>query len=173
MLIQLLTVHGRRYGGIIRHGAKLLYAFAEATVPKITVTLRKSYGGAYCVMSSKHLRGDTNYAWPNAEIAVSPSFFPRGRVLRASVSGVFFWFKFLVSCISRLLSITLHFRCPISQFKSLTFARIHSRPSLLAPIGLSRPRFHCVFIARSALQLVSPWLRSPVAMELTLAGVCR
>lgn len=59
-----------RYGGIIRHGAKLLYAFAEATVPKITVTLRKSYGGAYCVMSSKHLRGDTNYAWPNAEIAV-------------------------------------------------------------------------------------------------------
>eukprot|EP00037_Helgoeca_nana_P009365 m.82090 g.82090 ORF g.82090 m.82090 type:complete len:541 (-) comp19533_c0_seq1:112-1734(-) len=60
----------QEYGGIIRHGAKLLYAFAEATVPKITVTLRKSYGGAYCVMSSKHLRGDTNYAWPNAEIAV-------------------------------------------------------------------------------------------------------
>mmetsp|Transcript_22601 Transcript_22601/g.59018 ORF Transcript_22601/g.59018 Transcript_22601/m.59018 type:complete len:539 (-) Transcript_22601:43-1659(-) len=60
----------QEYGGIIRHGAKLLYAYAEATVPKITVTLRKSYGGAYCVMSSKHLRGDINYAWPNSEIAV-------------------------------------------------------------------------------------------------------
>lgn len=57
-------------GGIIRHGAKLLYAYAEATVPKITVTIRKAYGGAYCVMSSKHLRGDINYAWPSAEIAV-------------------------------------------------------------------------------------------------------
>ena len=60
----------QEYGGIIRNGAKLLYAYAEATVPKITVTTRKSYGGAYCVMSSKHLRGDLNYAWPTAEIAV-------------------------------------------------------------------------------------------------------
>jgi len=60
----------QEYGGIIIHGAKLLYAFGEATVPKVTVILRKSYGGAYCVMSSKHLRGDINYAWPTAEIAV-------------------------------------------------------------------------------------------------------
>ncbi|PLY04951.1 MAG: methylmalonyl-CoA carboxyltransferase [Desulfuromonas sp.] len=60
----------QEYGGIIRNGAKLLYAYAEATVPKVTVTVRKSYGGAYCVMSSKHLRGDVNYAWPSAEIAV-------------------------------------------------------------------------------------------------------
>ncbi|MBF0177811.1 MAG: acyl-CoA carboxylase subunit beta [Magnetococcales bacterium] len=57
-------------GGIIRHGAKLLYAYAEATVPKVTLITRKAYGGAYDVMSSKHLRGDFNYAWPNAEIAV-------------------------------------------------------------------------------------------------------
>ena len=61
---------GQEYNGVITHGAKLLYAYGEATVPKITVTLRKSYGGAYCVMSSKHLRGDMNYAWPSAEIAV-------------------------------------------------------------------------------------------------------
>uniref|UniRef100_A0A673B900 Propionyl-CoA carboxylase beta chain, mitochondrial n=1 Tax=Sphaeramia orbicularis TaxID=375764 RepID=A0A673B900_9TELE len=60
----------QEYGGIIRHGAKLLYAFAEATVPKITVITRKAYGGAYDVMSSKHLRGDVNYAWPTAEVAV-------------------------------------------------------------------------------------------------------
>ncbi len=60
----------QEHTGIIRNGAKLLYAFAEATVPKITITTRKSYGGAYCVMSSKHLRGDINYAWPTAEIAV-------------------------------------------------------------------------------------------------------
>ncbi|MFW5972751.1 MAG: acyl-CoA carboxylase subunit beta [Bacteroidota bacterium] len=60
----------QEYGGIIRNGAKLLYAYAEATVPKVTVTTRKAYGGAYCVMSSKHLRGDINYAWPTAEIAV-------------------------------------------------------------------------------------------------------
>lgn len=60
----------QEYGGIIRHGAKLLYAFAEATVPKITVITRKAYGGAYDVMSSKHLRGDINYAWPTAEVAV-------------------------------------------------------------------------------------------------------
>jgi propionyl-CoA carboxylase beta chain len=60
----------QEYGGIIRHGAKLLFAFAEATVPKITVITRKAYGGAYCVMSSKHIRADMNYAWPTAEIAV-------------------------------------------------------------------------------------------------------
>ena len=60
----------QEYGGIIRHGAKLLYAFAEATVPKLTVITRKAYGGAYCVMSSKHIRTDVNYAWPTAEIAV-------------------------------------------------------------------------------------------------------
>ena len=60
----------QEYGGIIKHGAKLLYAFTEATVPKVTVITRKAYGGAYDVMSSKHLRGDVNYAWPTAEIAV-------------------------------------------------------------------------------------------------------
>ncbi len=60
----------QEYGGIITNGAKLLYAYGEATVPKITVILRKAYGGAYDVMSSKHLRGDINYAWPTAEIAV-------------------------------------------------------------------------------------------------------
>lgn len=60
----------QEYGGIIRHGAKLLFAYAEATVPKITIITRKAYGGAYDVMSSKHLRGDYNYAWPTAEIAV-------------------------------------------------------------------------------------------------------
>lgn len=61
---------GQEYGGIIIHGAKLMFAYGEATVPKVTVTLRKSYGGAHCVMSSKQLRGDINYAWPSAEIAV-------------------------------------------------------------------------------------------------------
>jgi propionyl-CoA carboxylase beta chain len=60
----------QEHGGIITHGAKLLYAFAEATVPKITVITRKAYGGAYCVMASKHIRADVNYAWPTAEIAV-------------------------------------------------------------------------------------------------------
>jgi propionyl-CoA carboxylase beta chain len=63
----------QEHGGIIKHGAKLLYAFAEATVPKVTVITRKAYGGAYDVMSSKHLRGDVNYAWPTAEIAVMGS----------------------------------------------------------------------------------------------------
>ncbi len=61
---------GQEYGGIIKHGAKLLFAYGEATVPKVTVITRKAYGGAYDVMSSKHLRGDFNYAWPTAEIAV-------------------------------------------------------------------------------------------------------
>src|SRR5437667_11274109 len=60
----------QEYGGIIRHGAKLLFAFAEATVPKLTVITRKAYGGAYCVMASKHIRTDVNYAYPTAEIAV-------------------------------------------------------------------------------------------------------
>jgi len=60
----------QEYGGIIRHGAKLLYAFSEATVPKLTVITRKAYGGAYCVMCSKHIRADYNVAWPTAEIAV-------------------------------------------------------------------------------------------------------
>ncbi len=61
---------GQEFGGIIRHGAKLLYSYAEATVPKVTVITRKAYGGAYCVMGSKHLRTDVNLAWPSAEIAV-------------------------------------------------------------------------------------------------------
>jgi acetyl-CoA carboxylase carboxyltransferase component len=75
-LVTLVDVPGflpgttQEYGGIIIHGAKLLYAYGEATVPKVTVILRKAYGGAYDVMSSKHLRGDINYAWPSAEIAV-------------------------------------------------------------------------------------------------------
>jgi propionyl-CoA carboxylase beta chain len=60
----------QEYGGVIKHGAKLLFAFAEATVPKVTVITRKAYGGAYCVMSSKHIRTDFNYAWPTAELAV-------------------------------------------------------------------------------------------------------
>jgi propionyl-CoA carboxylase beta chain len=67
----------QEHGGIIRHGAKLLYAFAEATVPKITVITRKAYGGAYDVMNSKHIRGDVNLAWPQAEIAVMG---PKGAV---------------------------------------------------------------------------------------------
>jgi len=61
---------GQEYGGVIKHGAKLLFAYGEATVPKVTVITRKAYGGAYVVMASKHLRGDFNYAWPTAEIAV-------------------------------------------------------------------------------------------------------
>ncbi len=60
----------QEYGAIITHGAKLLYAYGEATVPKVTVTLRKAYGGAHIVMSCKQLRGDVNYAWPGAQIAV-------------------------------------------------------------------------------------------------------
>jgi len=67
----------QEYGGIIKHGAKLLYAYTEATVPKVTVITRKAYGGAYDVMSSKHLRGDVNFAWPSAEIAVMG---PKGAV---------------------------------------------------------------------------------------------
>jgi propionyl-CoA carboxylase beta chain len=67
----------QEYGGIIKNGAKLLYAYAEATVPKVTLITRKAYGGAYDVMASKHLRGDVNYAWPSAEIAVMG---PKGAV---------------------------------------------------------------------------------------------
>ena len=75
-LVTLVDVPGflpgsnQEYGGIIIHGAKLMFAYGEATVPKVTITLRKSYGGAHDVMSSKQLRGDINYAWPSAEIAV-------------------------------------------------------------------------------------------------------
>ena len=82
-LVTLVDVPGflpgtaQEYGGIIKHGAKLLYAFAEATVPKVTIITRKAYGGAYDVMSSKHLRGDVNLAWPSAEIAVMG---PKGAV---------------------------------------------------------------------------------------------
>ena len=61
---------GQEYNGVIKHGAKLLFAYGEATVPKVTVITRKAYGGAYVVMSSKHLRGDISYAWPTSEIAV-------------------------------------------------------------------------------------------------------
>jgi len=78
----------QEYGGIIIHGAKLLFAYGEATVPKITVILRKAYGGAYCVMSSKHLRGDVNYAWPTAEIAVMG---PKGAIevlMNKEISGI-------------------------------------------------------------------------------------
>ena len=60
----------QEYGGVIKHGAKLLFAYGEATVPKVTVITRKAYGGAYDVMASKHLRGDFNYAWPTAQVAV-------------------------------------------------------------------------------------------------------
>ena len=78
-LVTLVDVPGflpgmtQEWGGIIKHGAKLLFAFAEATVPKVTLITRKAYGGAYDVMSSKHLRGDVNLAWPSAEIAVMGS----------------------------------------------------------------------------------------------------
>ena len=78
-LVTLVDVPGfmpgtkQEQGGLIRHGAKLLFAYAEATVPKVTLITRKAYGGAYDVMSSKHIRGDVNYAWPSAEIAVMGS----------------------------------------------------------------------------------------------------
>jgi propionyl-CoA carboxylase beta chain len=82
----------QEFHGIILHGAKLLYAFAEATVPKITVITRKAYGGAYCVMASKHIRADFNYAWPSAEIAVMGSdgavnIIHRGEIKAAGASG--------------------------------------------------------------------------------------
>ena len=83
----------QEYGGIIRHGAKLLFAYAEATVPKITIITRKAYGGAYDVMSSKHLKGDTNYAWPTAEVKAESQAFrnnPRCSMLQSSATNKFF-----------------------------------------------------------------------------------
>ena len=77
----------QEYGGIIKHGAKLLYAFAEATVPKVTVITRKSYGGAYCVMASKHIRTDINYAYPSAEIAVMGPEGAVGIIYRKEIAG--------------------------------------------------------------------------------------
>jgi propionyl-CoA carboxylase beta chain len=77
----------QEHAGIIRHGAKLLYAFAEATVPKITVITRKAYGGAYCVMASKHIRTDINFAWPTAEIAVMGAEGAVGLLYRREISG--------------------------------------------------------------------------------------
>ena len=78
----------QEHGGIIRHGAKLLYAFAEATVPKITVITRKAYGGAYCVMASKHIRTDINFAWPTAEIAVMGAEGAVGLLYRREINEV-------------------------------------------------------------------------------------
>jgi propionyl-CoA carboxylase beta chain len=77
----------QEYGGLIKHGAKLLFAYAEATVPKITVITRKAYGGAYDVMASKHLRGDVNYAWPTAEIAVMGAKGAVEIIFRASIGN--------------------------------------------------------------------------------------
>jgi propionyl-CoA carboxylase beta chain len=77
----------QEFGGIIRHGAKLLYAYAEATVPKITIITRKAYGGAYCVMGSKHLRTDVNLAWPTAEIAVMGAEGAVSIIYRRELSG--------------------------------------------------------------------------------------
>ena len=92
-LITLVDVPGflpgtrQEYGGIIRHGAKLLYAYAEATVPKLTVILRKAYGGAYCVMAPKHLRADVNLALPTAEIAVMGASGAVNIVMRNELKG--------------------------------------------------------------------------------------
>src|SRR5213594_4226691 len=77
----------QEYGGIIRRGAKLLYAFAEATVPKMTVITRKAYGGAYVVMNSKHLRADVSFAWPTAEIAVMGSEGAVNVIFRKELQG--------------------------------------------------------------------------------------
>jgi propionyl-CoA carboxylase beta chain len=77
----------QEYGGLIKHGAKLLFAFAEATAPKVTVITRKAYGGAYDVMSSKHLRGDVNFAWPTAEIAVMGAKGAVEIIFRAEAAG--------------------------------------------------------------------------------------
>jgi propionyl-CoA carboxylase beta chain len=74
-------------GGIIRHGAKLLYAFIEATVPRITVVMRKAYGGAYVVMNSKHIGSDLNYAWPTAEIAVMGPKGAAGVIFRKEIQS--------------------------------------------------------------------------------------
>src|SRR5574340_261909 len=77
----------QEHGGIIRHGAKLLYAYCEATVPKITVITRKAYGGAYDVMSSKHVRGNVNFAWPMAEIAVMGAEGAVNIIFREQIAG--------------------------------------------------------------------------------------
>ncbi|MES0279040.1 MAG: carboxyl transferase domain-containing protein, partial [Dehalococcoidales bacterium] len=77
----------QEHGGIIRHGAKLIYAYAEATVPKVTVITRKAYGGAYIVMSSKHLRGDINYAWPSGQIAVMGAEGAVNIIFRKDIAG--------------------------------------------------------------------------------------
>ena len=77
----------QEHGGIIRHGAKLLYAYCEATVPKVTVITRKAYGGAYDVMSSKHIRGDFNFAWPSAEIAVMGAEGAVNIIYKDSIAG--------------------------------------------------------------------------------------
>src|SRR5699024_9795060 len=84
---------GQEYGGILRRGAKLLYAYGEATVPKITVTMRKAYGGAYCVMGSKGLGADINLAWPTAQIAVmgaagAVQFIYRKELMAADAKGL-------------------------------------------------------------------------------------
>jgi acetyl-CoA carboxylase carboxyltransferase component len=76
----------QEYGGIIRHGGKLLYAYCEATVPKITVITRKAYGGAYIVMASKHIRADINLAWPTAEIAVMGAEAAAGIIFRKELA---------------------------------------------------------------------------------------
>ena len=92
-LVTLVDVPGfmpgtdQEYGGIIRHGAKLIYAYAEATVPKVAVITRKAYGGAYIVMSSKHLRSDVNLAWPAAEIAVMGPDGAVNIIYREEISG--------------------------------------------------------------------------------------
>jgi propionyl-CoA carboxylase beta chain len=78
---------GQEHGGIIKHGAKLLYAYCEATVPKVTVITRKAYGGAYDVMSSKHIRGDMNFAWPTAEIAVMGAEGAVNIIFRDAIAG--------------------------------------------------------------------------------------
>jgi len=78
---------GQEHGGIIRHGAKLLYAYCEATVPKVTVITRKAYGGAYDVMSSKHIRGDMNFAWPTGEIAVMGAEGAVNVIYRETIAG--------------------------------------------------------------------------------------
>ncbi len=84
----------QEYGGLIKHGAKLLFAYSQCTVPKVTVITRKAYGGAYDVMSSKHLRGDVNFAWPHAEIAVMGA---KGCSSKKSPSSTVFWISSLMS----------------------------------------------------------------------------
>ena len=106
----------QEYGGIIKHGAKLLFAYAEATVPKVTVITRKAYGGAYDVMSSKHLRGDVNLAWPTAEIAVMG---PKGAVeiiFRADLGDS-----------EKIAARTEEYRAEVRQPLRRRLARLHRR----------------------------------------------